>query len=240
MLALLGAETMAAILARLISASGVAVPLSDGTLFVDLSYLVFLVPLIRRGAKPADFGLRRVPGARSVGIVVLGLFAYIYGAHLWSGAVNVGPSRSNFSGLPHASAVVVVLSGFAAIVSAPVMEEVFWRGMLYSSLRNKLGVLPGCVIAAALFGAIHFQYPWSGRAEVAMFGVIATLLYQYTGSLLPGIALHSLIDGSGFESGLTGHVGIVLGGYLLLALVLVSRDVVRRVAGRRILSAPAD
>jgi membrane protease YdiL (CAAX protease family) len=173
-------------------------------------------------------------------LVVLGLFAYGYAARLWSQAVHLGPSRSNFSSLPHASTVVVVLSGFAAIVSAPVMEEVFWRGMFYPSLRNRLGVLPACMAAAALFGAIHFQYPWAGRAEVAMFGVIATFLYEYTGSLLPGIALHSMIDGSGFERGLTGHTGIVLSSYLLLALALVSRDMVRRVAGRGVRSTPAD
>lgn len=108
--------------------------------------------------------------------------------------------------------------------------------MLYPSLRNRLGILPACMAATTLFGAIHFQYHCAGRAEVAMFGVIATFLYEYTGSLLPGIALHSVIDGSGFERGLTGPTGVVLSTYLLLALV--SGDVVRRVAGRGVEARP--
>jgi membrane protease YdiL (CAAX protease family) len=217
----------------LLRAVGVGVPRSDGTLLGDATMLAALVPLARRdGLSPKDLGLRRAPGARSVGLVLLAIVAYGWVGAVWLRTTRPGPSPDPFAGVWHQSTIVIALSGVAACVVAPVMEEVFFRGLLYRSLRNRMDVPWACLLAAAMFGAIHFQYGWADKVDVALFGVTACLLYEYTGSLLPGIAMHSLIDGAGFESSLTGRATLVVSFYALLAAGLLLHAAALRIARR--------
>jgi len=88
-----------------------------------------------------------------------------------------------------------------------VVEEIFFRGLLYRCLRNRLAVLPAALIAGCLFGLVHITgYPLVTLPVKAALGLNACLLYEQTGSILPGIALHSLVDGTAFEAALTGHL----------------------------------
>jgi uncharacterized protein len=202
--------------------SGVEIPRGVSALIIDGAFLVTLVPLYRSGAlRAADLGLRRAPPGRSVGLAVLAFIAYVVVNRLWHSWVNPPPIGSTFGALTDQSTVVIVLAGFAAVVSAPVVEEVFFRGFLYRSLRNRMGIIPACVIVGVIFGLGHTQYPLLVRPVLAAFGVIACLLYERTGSLLPGIAMHSYIDSSGFEFALSGRVNVVFDAFALLALLLL-------------------
>jgi uncharacterized protein len=209
--------------------AGVTIPRGVSVLVIDALFLLTLVPLYRAGAlRPVDLGLRRVPGARSVGLAFLALLAYGWCSRLWIVAVHPPPVHSNFAGIASQSTLIIVLIGLAAAVSAPVVEEVFFRGFLYRSLRNRFGIVLSCLIVGVVFGLGHTQYPLLVRPILAAFGVIMCLLYERTGSLLPGIAVHSLIDASGFEYALTGTSAIVFTVFALLALVLLSLPILRR------------
>jgi membrane protease YdiL (CAAX protease family) len=196
-----------------------------GALLTEAVLLATLIPLWRRGAVGVkDLGLRTVPGARATGLAILGLFAYGWFSLLWARALHLTPQpTSNFTGVSHQSTAAIVLAGFAACVGAPVAEEIFFRGFLYRSLRNRFTILGACLVSSILFGLDHTQYPLVVRPEIVFFGVITCLLYERTGSLLPGIALHSFIDGSGFERALTGNASVVGWTYLLLAAILLAR-----------------
>ncbi len=203
--------------------SGVAIPRGAGALIIDGAFLATLAPLYRSGAlRATDLGLRRVPAGRSVGLAVLAFVAYVVVSRLWHSWVNPPPIESTFGALANQSTVVIVLVGLAAVVTAPVVEEIFFRGFLYRSLRNRMGIVPACVIVGVIFGLGHTQYPLLVRPVLAAFSVIACLLYERTGSLLPGIAMHSYIDSSGFEWALTGRVNVVLDAFGLLALLLLA------------------
>jgi membrane protease YdiL (CAAX protease family) len=76
------------------------------------------------------------------------------------------------------------------------------------------------------------------RPELLFFGVITALLYERTGSLLPGIAVHSLVDGSAFMSALTGRSRVVIFAYGLIALALLARPPLRSL-GRLLRGRPA-
>jgi membrane protease YdiL (CAAX protease family) len=217
------------------------VPLSfgGGALLFELAFLSTLAPLWRSGRLGIrDLGLRPVPGARSTGLVFLGLLAYGGFSIFWGSALHLPRTSSNFTGISHHSVGAIVLAGFVASVGAPVAEEVFFRGFLYRSLRNRLSILPACLLSATMFGLLHTQYPLAVRPVLVFFGVITCLLYERTGSLLPGIALHCIVDASGFESSLTGNDSIVASLFLLLALVLLARPPLRSLA-RRLRGGPA-
>jgi membrane protease YdiL (CAAX protease family) len=198
-----------------------------GVLVVDAMLLAALLPLARRrGLSREDLGLRTVPGARSVGLVLLAIVVYALVAAVW--VLTVIQHKSNsadmLAGLKHESTLNIVLASVAVSASAPIVEEIFFRGLLYRSLRNRLSVWPAALIAGSLFGLVHITgYPLNTLPIKAAFGVIACLLYERTGSLLPGIALHSFVDASAIDIALTGNDLIVFLAFLTLVVALLVR-----------------
>lgn len=83
----------------------------------------------------------------------------------------------------------------SACLVAPVAEEILYRGILFRSLSNKMGVLAAAIISSIIFASLHF-YDYYGLASVAIFGFVCALLYQSTGSLINVIALHMLYNTS--------------------------------------------
>jgi uncharacterized protein len=198
-----------------------------GVLMVDAALLGSLVPLSRsRGLARQDLGLRAAPAVRSVVLTVVAFVVYALIAGVWIAAVHPHNPANILPGVKNQSTINVVLAIVAIAVSAPIVEEIFFRGLLYRSLRNQLSILPAALIAGALFGLVHItSYPLATLPIKAVFGVIACLLYERTGSLLPGIGLHSFVDASAIDMALTGNDTIVLVSFSTLVLVLLIRTV---------------
>jgi hypothetical protein len=87
--ALIAAWAFAVALAAVLSSLGINVPHGVGTLIIEATFLATLLPLYQSGRlRPVDLGLRRVPGARSVGLAVLGFVAYVLFSGVWSTVVH--------------------------------------------------------------------------------------------------------------------------------------------------------
>lgn len=84
---------------------------------------------------------------------------------------------------------LAIATGILVIAVAPVVEEFFFRGFLYKSLRNGTGAWSAALVSGAIFGAIHFKPEFI--FPLAILGAILALLYERTGSLWPCIALHA-------------------------------------------------
>lgn len=78
------------------------------------------------------------------------------------------------------------------VIAAPIGEEVCFRGMLYGGLRNRLPRLAAALAAGLVFGALHALTGVTAVPPLIAFGVILSLLYEKTGSIVPGILLHML------------------------------------------------
>lgn len=78
-----------------------------------------------------------------------------------------------------------------AVVVAPIFEELAFRGVLYATLRRRLGVASAAGVSAAAFALAH-GYGTAGFVTVFASGVLWAWAYERTGSLLPGIAAHAL------------------------------------------------
>jgi uncharacterized protein len=220
-LALIAAVIVSGAIKVALEAVGASVPAGIGALIIDAFFLGALQPLYRAGRlRPADLGLRRTVGGTGAGAVVLAVVAYSLASTIWVLIVRPPRIQSNIAGIADRSTAVIVLTGIALCASAPVVEEIFFRGLLYRALRNRLAVVPAAAIDGVIFGLGHTQYPLLVRPELAFFGIVACLLYERTGSLLPGIALHSLIDSTAFESALTHETWIVPVLFVAIAVVL--------------------
>lgn len=192
-------------------------------ILLDLTLLASLIPLYRRQPfRPRDLGLKRAPPAASVGWVVLALIVVALTNWLWLNKVLGIRTLGSLGITLHGSTAALALTGVFMALTAPVIEEIFFRGVLYRSLRNNLNVPVAAVTAGAIFALVHWlSYPLDTLPPRFVFGVIACLLYERTGSLLPGIALHCLIDAAGYETALTGHDQIVFSAFVALGVVLL-------------------
>ena len=81
----------------------------------------------------------------------------------------------------------------SACLLAPFAEEILYRGILFRSFWNRLGVIPAAILSSIIFAALHF-YDGYGLASVGVFGLSCALLYAATGSLTSSIALHVLYN----------------------------------------------
>jgi hypothetical protein len=86
------------------------------------------------------------------------------------------------------------LMAFFGILVAPVLEELFFRGMLYPTLRRGFGMVTALLLTAAAFAAIHgsqLGYAWGPLLSIFVVGLALTLIRERTGSVAAGVLTHS-------------------------------------------------
>jgi membrane protease YdiL (CAAX protease family) len=134
----------------------------------------------------AQLGLRRFkPSAVKWMLASIGaylLFSIVYIAIF--GAPHQKDIAEDFGTVP----VQVLL----IVVAAPIGEEVCFRGMLFGGLRERLPRLVAALISALIFGGLHATTGISAVPPLIAFGFVLALLYEKTGSIIPGILLHML------------------------------------------------
>jgi membrane protease YdiL (CAAX protease family) len=91
----------------------------------------------------------------------------------------------------HGGFQVAILFVFL-VIGAPVVEELFFRGLLLRSLHRRYGA-PAAVIGSALvFGLAHYEL--LQLPALILFGVVLAVLAERTGRLGPGIAAHAAFN----------------------------------------------
>lgn len=92
---------------------------------------------------------------------------------------------------------VYVLAGFA-VFTAPIVEEVLYRGVLYPAFYRKFGTAGAIIIVTVLFSIIHIpQYlpSYGVIIMICMLSLTLTLIRAKTKSLLPCFLIHTLFNG---------------------------------------------
>lgn len=156
-----------------------------------------------------DIGLHRGQGVfLEVGAGVLGWLAgvpltlLVHFAGEWIGGMTgveepaSGPEGYPlFQSPPGGSWGLLLLGTLSLVVWAPVVEEVMFRGVLYTFLRPRVRWFGAVLITAAVFGLVH-PYTTAGLVQVAVGGVVFGLLREWRGSLIAPMVAHALHNGS--------------------------------------------
>jgi membrane protease YdiL (CAAX protease family) len=85
------------------------------------------------------------------------------------------------------------IMGVLAVIVAPFMEELFFRGFLYPALR-RFGTILAILLTSLTFAGVHgAQYGWAWSAVLLMFvvGIVLTVARAWTGSVAPGFIIHA-------------------------------------------------
>jgi membrane protease YdiL (CAAX protease family) len=132
--------------------------------------------------------------------LVLGLLVGIFVANLALAflfdRLGLTPESTPFDELLKAPSARVAVAIFA-VVSAPFVEEVVYRGVLYPALARNVGRVAAILIVSALFLYVHVEQ-YAGAVvylvPLGLLSVVLTSLRAYSGSLLPSFALHLLFN----------------------------------------------
>ena len=119
------------------------------------------------------------------------------------GAVSIfGDVENEFEIMLKSSKYVIYLVAFFAVFTAPIVEEVVYRGLLYSAFQRTMGKVSAVVLVTFLFAVIHApQYSMGLRPDYAVMGVLLllsltlTLIRVKTENLWPCIVLHTVFNG---------------------------------------------
>jgi membrane protease YdiL (CAAX protease family) len=93
---------------------------------------------------------------------------------------------------------VVYIVAFVATFTAPFVEEVVYRGVLYSAFQRWLGVPGALIITTFLFALVHVPQYWPSYSTIfllTLLSLILTTIRVKTGNLLPCIIFHTIFNG---------------------------------------------
>ncbi|HVE58502.1 MAG TPA: type II CAAX endopeptidase family protein [Pyrinomonadaceae bacterium] len=89
---------------------------------------------------------------------------------------------------------IVILATF----TAPLVEEVVYRGILYSAFQRRVGVAWAVVIVTLMFAAVHVPQYWGSPGTIlliCLLSLVLTLIRVKTDNLLPCIIMHTIFNG---------------------------------------------
>ncbi|HKP68113.1 MAG TPA: CPBP family intramembrane glutamic endopeptidase [Pyrinomonadaceae bacterium] len=116
--------------------------------------------------------------------------------------VIFGKVENDFDRLIKTSRVAVYLIAFFATFTAPIVEEVVYRGLLYSAFKRRWGTILAIIVPTLLFTLVHVpQYSVNNTPDYAtvitllLLSLTLTLVRSGTGNLLPCIVLHTIFNG---------------------------------------------
>ena len=85
-----------------------------------------------------------------------------------------------------------------AVLTAPLVEEVVYRGVLYSAFQRSIGVPGAFVLTTFLFALVHVPQYWPSYSTIfllTLLSLILTAIRVKTNNLLPCIIFHTVFNG---------------------------------------------
>lgn len=83
---------------------------------------------------------------------------------------------------------------FLAVIAAPVVEEIAFRGLLYTSLRKQFNKWGAAIISASIFSLIHPTIPYT-LLPIFMLGMVFAIVREESNSIYPSMIAHALNNG---------------------------------------------
>jgi uncharacterized protein len=218
--------------------SGVLIAL---TFLQDIGFVIAALFVARMARPPIarDFGLVRTPLWRAAGIVAGVYVGFYVFAGIWTQVLNIKEESDlpDELGANHSTAALIAVLVLVCVM-APVCEEFLFRGLLFTSLRVSIGMLPAAIITGAVFGSIHVgSSPVGLLVPLAVLGFGLCLIYAWTRSLYPCVALHAVNNAIAFgvTQDWTWQIPLLAVGGTCVSLLIVrgiGRALGNRSAGR--------
>jgi len=176
-------------------------------LFLSQS-LILLLPLLfvtrkKHGLKLEQFGLEKMKIKKVVSETLKGYFLYLLISYFILVFIIFTNIKIPGYQLPKSifeifgtSDLELILTGTIVILIAPIVEEVFFRGFLLRAVADRIGLIWGSIITAAIFAVFHLQ--WQTVIPVFILGLIINQLVIRNKSIWPAIGFHVINNAIAF------------------------------------------
>ena len=164
-----------------------------------LGICVFLFASVLRDRKPSIvFGLSRL---FPIMILLWAVLAVLVAWPLMRGAVFLQEllfdpgeqlQKAVKTLLESDNTALKVVTGLSAIIVAPLVEEIIFRGYLYAVIKRYSGCVFAAITTSLLFAVVHGNLPVI--MPLLTLALILTLAYELTGCLWVPIVAHSLFN----------------------------------------------
>lgn len=77
----------------------------------------------------------------------------------------------------------------SSVILAPIIEELFFRGVLFNRLKIRTGIIAAMIISSALFAIGH---EFGGITSAFLFGICMCIIYLKTDNILMTMSIHFL------------------------------------------------
>lgn len=173
--------------------------LSDGNLFSAATIGSFIIGMIlilifikvRQGAGFKEYlainSISKRAGAAVIAVVIA-FIAFSYGISI----ILPEPSEPDIMLEAYKSVSWAPLLWIAAVICAPIFEEAFFRGFLFTGLQHsKVGTVGTIFLTALPWALLHIQYDIFQIALIFFLGIILGIARSTTRSIWSPLIIHS-------------------------------------------------
>ena len=110
----------------------------------------------------------------------------------------VGGEPTEIDQIVSSSTAARISLALLATLTAPLVEETVYRGLLYSAFQRVTGMSWAIVIVAFLFALVHvyqYRHNLGVIAAISIFSLSLTFMRAYSGRLLPCYVMHLVFNG---------------------------------------------
>ena len=110
----------------------------------------------------------------------------------------LGGQKTDLDRIIESSRATAVTLAIIAVATAPLVEELIYRGLLYSAFQRAVGQWGAVIIVASMFAGLHVVQYWPNAgaiSSITMLSVVLTLIRARTGRLLPCFVVHLVFNG---------------------------------------------
>ncbi|MBQ2665853.1 type II CAAX endopeptidase family protein [Methanobrevibacter sp.] len=120
------------------------------------------------------------------------LFAFLFTFFISSLDILIGLNDPNWISIWEVDTVnidssVVILDAIGAIIFAPIIEELVFRGIIFNRLKIRTGIIPAMIISSFIFAIGH---EFGGMTSAFLFGICMCMLYLKTDNILIAMSVH--------------------------------------------------
>lgn len=129
---------------------------------------------------------------KSIGLAVLLL------AVGWAITTLIGGRETQLDQIIKSSPQARWMIAFLAVATAPLVEEVIYRGVVFGALQKALNTFWSVVIVSVMFLGVHILQYFENLgvlAVITILSIVLTMVRALTGSLLPCFVIHLVFNG---------------------------------------------
>ena len=153
----------------------------------------FIIEKVKKTSFTMETEVRKVSG-NHIGLTVIAASGSMFALNF---ILNILPIPKELmggitTGMEKLTAYPMWQALLANSLLIPILEEVVFRGYLYTRLRKAMPEIVVAIITSVIFGLCHGGIVWAIWAFV--FGMIICVFRIKTGSIIPGIIFHIIMN----------------------------------------------